>query len=409
MRFSPFMLLCATGLFGIFSTTISKNPVLPLLAKDLGASASDIGFIAAASTVVGIVTSVPAGVLSDIYGRKKVILVSAVIFATAPFLYLLVTQPWHLVMVRLYHGFATAIFGPVAMALVADLFSASRGEKMGWYSSATLIGRFVAPLVGGTVLSLAAGWHISQGLGSSIQPHHWVYMICGVGGVLAFVSAVSLPSDRIGHAVQAGLMRQKWQETLLGLRQVVGSVPILATSVTEAFQYFSYGAFETFLPLYAVVRGLEAWEIGIIFGVQLLTTTLMKPIMGRTSDQMGRRPMIIAGLLTSAAGVALVPFCSNIITLIPVSILFGLGLAVVTASTSAYVSELARASHHGSALGVLSSIMDIGHASGPVAMGLLVMGWGFTTGFVAVAAFLLFGVVLFSITTARVSPTSAVS
>jgi DHA1 family multidrug resistance protein-like MFS transporter len=121
-RPSPFVLLCASGMLAIFSSTMSKNPVLPLFARDLGASPADIGFIAAASTVIGIVASIPAGALSDIYGRRRVILGATVIFASAPLLYLLVSAPWHLVAVRLYHGFATAVFGPVAMALVADLF-----------------------------------------------------------------------------------------------------------------------------------------------------------------------------------------------------------------------------------------------------------------------------------------------
>lgn len=393
MRFSPFLLLCATGLFGIFSTTISKSPVLPLFANALGANEGDIGFIAAASTVVGIAASVPAGVLSDIYGRRHVILAAAIIFASAPFMYLLVHAPWQLVLVRIYHGFATAIFGPVAMALVADLFSASRGEKMGWYSSATLIGRFIAPLVGGTILSLTN------------DTYQWVYIVCGIGGVLALAAALALPKDRPRAAAgQPGLLAHRWKETLDGLRQIVSSGSILATSTMEALQYFSYGALETFLPLYAVfVLKLPPWQVGVILGAQLLTTALVKPVMGRASDQLGRQPMIMAGLLTSAIGMALVPFAQSFPMLVPVGMIFGFGLAVVTASTSAYVSELAKAHQYGSALGVLSSIMDVGHASGPIVMGLLVatMGGAYTLPFVMIAAVLVLGTGLFAALTLR--------
>lgn len=388
MRLSPFLLLCVTGLFGIFSTTMSKTPVLPLFAKALGATEGDIGFIAAASTVVGIVTSLPAGVMSDLYGRRRVILVSAVLFASAPFLYLLVQAPWQLVLVRIYHGFSTAIFGPVAMAMVADLFSSSRGERMGWYSSATLIGRFVAPLVGGFVLFYGT--------------YSWVYLVCGVGGVLALASALSLPKDRPrAGAVEQDLLVRRWREMLIGLRQVIGNRAILVTSATEALQYFSFGALETFLPLYAVGVGLETWQIGVVFGVQLLTTTLMKPILGRASDKMGRRPMIIVGLLTSGLAMALVPTARGFLPLVLVSIIFGLGLAVVTSSTSAYVSELAKAGQYGSALGVLSSIMDIGHASGPIVMGLLVATWGYAPAFVLVTCLLALGSAFFAIMTVR--------
>ncbi len=54
---------------------------------------------------------------------------SLIVFSTAPFLYLFVNKIWQLAIVRFYHGFATAVFIPVAIALVADLFHHERGEK----------------------------------------------------------------------------------------------------------------------------------------------------------------------------------------------------------------------------------------------------------------------------------------
>ena len=115
------------GGLAILSSTMAKNPVLPLFIRALDVPIGTVGFIAAASTVVGIVVSLPAGILSDIIGRRRVILIAAIVFASAPFLYLLVAQPWQLVLVRVYHGFATAILGPVAMAAVADTFDEKRG------------------------------------------------------------------------------------------------------------------------------------------------------------------------------------------------------------------------------------------------------------------------------------------
>jgi len=47
-------------------------------------------------------------------------------------------------------------------------------------------------------------------------------------------------------------------------------------------------------------------------------------------------------------------------------------MSVVTASTSALVADVSRARHYGTSLGVLSTIMDVGHASGPVVAGLLI-------------------------------------
>ena len=136
-RISPFLMLCIMGGLAIFSSTMSKNPALPLFIRSLDVPVSMVGFIAAASTVVGIIVSIPAGILSDIIGRRKVILIAAVIFATAPFFCLLITAPWQLVILRIYHGLATAILGPVAMAAVADTFQKGRGEKSGLVFLAT--------------------------------------------------------------------------------------------------------------------------------------------------------------------------------------------------------------------------------------------------------------------------------
>ena len=388
LHLSPFLLLCGTGLFAIFSSTMSKNPALPLFAKDLGATEADVGFIAAASTVVGVVASLPAGALSDLYGRRRVILVSTFVFASAPFLYLLVSSPWQLAAVRVYHGFATAIFGPVAMALVADLFQTGRGESMGWYSSATLIGRSAAPFVGGSLLWLAA------------SRYQWVYVLCGVAGLVALVIAWRLPVDNL---TQAGAsLVESWRKLRAGLSEVVRSRPILVTSGTEALQYFSYGALETFLPLYAVfVVRLTTIEVGTIFLVQTLTTALSRPVMGRTSDRVGRRPMIALGLALSGASLALVSASGALVDvasaagtfalLLFVGVAYGLGLSVVTSSTSAYVSELAKAGSYGSALGVLSTIMDVGHSTGPMVTGLLVLGLGYQSAFLVVTALLLAG------------------
>ena len=166
-----FLLMCLLGGFAILSSTISKNPVLPLFAESLGVTGADLGFIASASTIPGILVSLPAGSLSDIFGRRKVILASLLIFATAPFLYFLVHTAWQLALVRFYHGFATAIFGPVAQATIAELYPKRKGERMSLFSSSTIVGRSIAPFLGGAIIYTA-------GLIS-------VYLAAGVSGLAA--------------------------------------------------------------------------------------------------------------------------------------------------------------------------------------------------------------------------------
>jgi len=374
---------------------MAKSPVLPLFAQHLGASKADIGFIAAASTIIGIVTNLPAGALSDVWGRKRVILVAALVFASAPFLYFFVTTPWQLVVVRVYHGLATAIFGPVALAYVADLFQQRRGENMAWYSSATMVGRFLSPTVGGLVLSLATlpaivALFLPLGLPQPRLPYLLVYLGCGLSGLVALFLALRLPDLGGGAAV-----RRSGGENPASIPAEAKRRPrpylerrILLTSGTEAAQYLAYGALETFLPLYALAVGRAEWEIGLIFGLQTVTTLLTKPLMGRLSDRLGRRALIALGLLVSAAALAAVPWTASMLPLAVLAMLFGLGVAVVTSSTAAFVADLAHGTAHGAALGTLGTIMDVGHASGPIVAGLLIARLSYAPAFAIIAAVL---------------------
>lgn len=131
--------------------------------------------------------------------------------------------------------------------------------------------------------------------------------------------------------------------------------------------------------------------MGVIFLAQILTTALTKPMMGRTSDLVGRRPVIALGLALSAVSMALFVLTGSFPLLVAIGMLYGLGLSVVTSATSAYVSELAKASQYGSALGVLSTIMDVGQSAGPIVVGLLVAAFGYRPAFFLVAALLLIG------------------
>jgi MFS family permease len=387
---SPFTLLCGIGLLAIFSSTISKSPVLPLFAKDLGASESIIGLIAAASTIVGILTGLPAGALSDIFGRKRVILFSLLIFASAPLLYLSVTTGWQLVAVRVYHGFATAIFGPVAMAMVADLFKTQRGARMGLYSSSTLVGRSVAPFVGGALLSIFAA--------SALLHFRVVYMVCAVAGILAFLAAFMLPADATPSTEsdkdKRPSLSQRFAAMGTGLKSVITHRGILFTSATEAVQYFGYGAYEVFLPLYAKTLGMPDWMIGVLLGAKVLVLTFAKPLMGKISDQSGRRGQIVIGMAAGAIGLGLIPFFNSFWGLLVLSLFLGVSMSLVTSSTSALVADLSTGAH-GSALGVMSTIMDIGHASGPIAVGVIISSRSYKAAYVVVGAMFAAAALLF--------------
>ncbi len=366
---SPFLLLCFTGGLAIFSSTISKSPVLPLFASHLGADPAGIGFVAAISAFTGIVVSIPAGLLSDRWGRKRMLLFSALVFSTAPFLYLAVAHLWQLALVRFYHGLATAIFIPVAMAMVSDLFQQGRGEKLGWFSTSTLLGRFMAPIIGGSLIGFLA---FNPSLGFKA-----VYLVCGLAGILALLMVFKLP-----YPSPLKKEREPLGETLKILKKVMANPGISLTSGMEAAILFAYGTFETFLPIYSIKIGLSAYEVGVFLSAQVITLALTKPILGRFSDRHGRKPQILVGAMMGALCIGSLSIFKSFFPLLLLSILFGLSLSVVTSATSALVADFSRKETYGSAMGILGSIMDIGHTTGPLVSGIVAKYLGFTLSFI---------------------------
>jgi DHA1 family multidrug resistance protein-like MFS transporter len=376
VKLSPFVLLCIMGGLAIFSSTMAKSPALPLFIRSLNVPLATVGYIAAASTIVGIVVSFPAGMLSDVIGRRRVILTAAVVFATAPFVYLLVAAPWQLVLVRVYHGLATAILGPVALAAIADTFEGGRGERMGWYSSATMVGRFLAPIVGGLLI-----------FGNNF---HWVYLADGVAGVLALLAAVRLPLATATSESWREAVRQQRGRYGQEIRSVLRNLGILAAGGVEAVQYFAFGALETFLPIYwSEQLGYPDWRIGLLLSAQIIAATVTKPVMGRLSDRYGRVRMITAGLILGGVAAGTIVLSSDYFVILALMALFGLGLATVTASTAALVADLSPSQGRGGALGILSSIMDVGQASGPIVTGILVGAYSYLVAFGSVGVLLI--------------------
>jgi len=373
------LIIGCCGALAIFSSTISKSPILPIFAKSLGATGSQIGWIASASTIPGILVSYIAGDLADRFGYKKILIGSLLIFASAPFFYLLVQNPMELGTVRFYHGFATAAFGPVAMATIAAFSNKNTGQNLSLYSSATMIGRALAPTVGGTTYEI--GGYTS------------VYLIAGIAGILALVAAIWFFIKPGAQEDKAATQIKRDEANELSFFKKLWVVlkyrPLLLVGLLDACAYFAYGAFEMIFPLYAKQLGMSTGEIGILLGIQLVGMILFKPIFGRASDKLGRLPMMVIGLLTCALSFFLLAVLKSTFAIIPLIILYGLGFALITASTSALAADVALKGQLGASLGILSTLMDVGQTFGPPTIGAISDVFSYATGIMVLGIVLL--------------------
>jgi MFS family permease len=364
-----FASLCVIGFLAYCSYAICRTPLLPLLARELGADAPMVGLIVGASTLTGIAVKLPAGAWSDVIGRRPLLLFGASVFALMPFTYLGVASLGVLMALRFVHGSATAVFGPVASATLSDLAPAGRRATwLGTYSTIQGAGQALGPLL--------AGYLLASGR------YDLAFVLAG-----AFALATPFLVARLRLPPPAASAARPLRQFGQGILEVVRHPLILMTSLAQAAQFVLNGTLNAFLPLFARdTLGLSPTALGGLFALQTVTTLTARPMMGMLSDRIGRRGIIVVGLTICSAAVLIVSGARGVPGLVAAVFLYAVGVAVTTAATSAFITDLSRRARYGAAHGVFGTIYDVGDALGPIAAGGLVASVGYARMFRIMAA-----------------------
>ncbi len=378
--------LCAMGFLGRLSYEMARSPLTALYARHLGAPTQVIGLLVAAVTITGIFVKLPAGSLADLFGFRRLMMAGLLVKASAPFLYLAVWTWPQLLAVRFYHGLSTALYAPAAAATVAEAYPRQRARKLGLYSSAENAGVMLGPVVGAAVLA-RFDFQIA-------------FLVSGAVGLVALLLITVFPRDR-SRATATPKMRPSPTEMLStaaqGVRQIVSDPAVRLVSLMEATLYLSVGALQAYLPLYALGVHVSVAEIGLLFGAQGVASILARPIMGGAADRLGRRRFIVAGALVCAAVLAVIGHADGFWPLVALNLLFGLGTAMVTPSTTAMIGDLTKGDGFGAAMGVFGSLWDTGHAAGPLLAGVLIGVLGYGGAFEILAGVIVAAVAVFLI------------
>jgi DHA1 family multidrug resistance protein-like MFS transporter len=393
-RFSParFLGLCAVDFSARLSYNMARTPVLPLFAAALGAPPEWIGAIVAASTVTGIFLKAPAGAFSDHFGRRRTLLLGACFFAFTPFFYVFVGWAAALLVIRVVHGVATSIYGPVAEAVAAELAGDRKGEVLSWFSLIKIGTNAVGGLAGAAVLQFLGGQAPSLG------DFHKAYGAAGAAGLAALVIAVVvLPGVTGAEPDRKRSFRESYRKLWKGIFETFTHGRVMIAASAESVQNMTMGALQAFLPVYAVQKevGLSIIEAGFLWSMVTGTSLVSKPVMGRISDRYGRRWVIALGLLFCGVPFALIPWFTGFWPLAALAVVFGLGEAFVTSSTAALTADVSKRESLGAAMGVFGTVADAGQALGPIAVGFLIAAADYRTAFGALGAVLVLWTVVF--------------
>jgi DHA2 family multidrug resistance protein-like MFS transporter len=129
------------------------NLALPTIAIDLHASTSDLQWIADSYSLVLAAAMLPAGLLGDRLGRKKVLLVALVLFGASSAACAYAASVGELIAARAVLGIGAAAIFPLSLSVIPVLFAPEERQKaIALMASATFISFPIGPIVGGYLL-----------------------------------------------------------------------------------------------------------------------------------------------------------------------------------------------------------------------------------------------------------------
>lgn len=353
-----FFAAMAAGLL-LFFCVQALFPTLPLYVVSIGGTPADNGLVTWAFALAALLTRAPAGLLTDRWGRKPVLVLGAVLFGGGAPLYALAPNVPALLVMRALHGAGMSFFATAYQALAADLTPSDRyGEGLGLANVAPAAAMVVAPL---------AGEWVARQVGIRT-----LFLILGAVGGAGFLITLFLPGRRRSgearrlrsqRAGQAGLKRA-WQQP--GVRSGAIGMMLLA---------LPFGAFIGFLPLLAVARNLGT--TGQVFAVYALTVSLTQPVAGRVADRWGSDRVAAVGVAVASFAVAGMAAAFGQWVLLGLGALFGLGGGAAQAGLNALVQKSAGPEMRGSAAAAQFAAFDLAIGFGNLALGWLAGAAGY--------------------------------
>ncbi len=349
-----------------FFSLYVTQPILPLLSQTFHASKGAISFTVTASTL-GVALAAPfMGRLADSYGRRRVMLISALLVGVSSLAAATSGGLAQLIFWRFLQGVFTPGIFAVTVAYVNDEWPLdSTGSAMSAYVSGTVVGGFCGRAISGMVA----------------EHGHWRWSFV-VLGLLNIVSAAALwrwlPREKrtvraVDGAFFAPALDHMRNPSLLA-RYAIGFC-VLFTLVGT----FTYVTFYLAAPPFSLSPAL----LGFIFVVYLVGAVLT-PLSGRWVDRLGARRMLIYAATMGVAGIVL--------TLVQNLLAVAAGLTIcctgVFVAQTAINSSLGLVAHHDRALavGLYASFYYLG---GSVGASLPSMAWrmgGWTACVILIAA-----------------------
>ena len=350
-------------------------PVLPQFATTFDVGATAAAVIVSIFAFMRLIFAPAGGALIGRLGERPVYVGGLLIVAASTAACAFAQDYWQLLVFRGLGGAGSVMFTVASMALVVRLAPPeSRGRVSGAYASAFLIGNVCGPIVGGML----------AGFGLRVP-----FLAYAAALVLAAAVVQTQLSHRPAASRSAGT---RAPDMLVAEALRLGAYrSVLLSSFANGWATF--GVRMATVPLFAVaVLGSGPEAAGLALAVFAAGNAAALTFSGRVADTLGRRPMMVSGLLVAGISTAAIGFTHELAWFLAASALAGVGSGLLGPAQQAAVADVIGTERSGGrVLAAYQMTSDTGAIAGPVLAGVLAdrlgYGWSFAvTGGVLVLA-----------------------
>jgi MFS family permease len=354
-----FILLCCAQFFGSSQHALLQ-PTFPLYITALGGTPFQVGLVLACFAATSVVFRPLIGAWADRWSEPGVSICGLSLLSAAVFICFI---PFAAAMM-----FANALRGLGWAAMSAAGYSmlalsappARRGEASGYYSGVQASGTILLPAV--------ALWLIEKPFGGFNVVFALAIALAAIGACMSALLARYAPKKI--HHPQTADSAPWWREILNVLDR-----EIILASVLSFFSHVTFPAVASFLVLYAREIGVD--NIGWFYAVSGATSILARPLLGKVSDNIGRRRALLACFVLQALALLMLAYASNLLALMISGVLYMLGLAMSSSTTLAIAMEQAKPERRGRAMATFSVALPLSNGVGALICGSLVQWVGF--------------------------------
>jgi MFS family permease len=332
-----------------------------------------IGFLIAVYGIVNALLQPVMGALSDHFSRRKLFIqMGLFLMGGATLAFILAGHFADLLILRTVQGIGVALTIPASMALMAIATQKrSRGGSMGVYSSMRMVGFAIGPLLGG-LLYEQYGFDAAFIVGST-------FILLGIILVQMWVNEVK-PQRR----QQSDRPKFKIFDLSLLNKGILGTG--FATFVMAA----DFSMISDLENQFNARLNQTAVAFGIAFSALIASRLIFQIPFGRLSDKIGRRPLLIAGLILMAPATLLLGYVDSTMQFTGLRVVQGLASAAIAAPAFALAADLSKKGGEGRQMSIVTMGFGLGIAIGPLITGILAVQ-SFTLPFLILAILTLVG------------------